>query len=966
MLSSNKSFDCIDEWLTSNNNSPCETSLRIMQLNIRSMNIISKFDSIKEILHRFGRRVDIIVLGETWIQHDRVRLFNIAGYKSMFSCRNEPNGGLAVFYRDDLNVEECCNNNKDGMHHIQLVLRRGKPIDFHAIYRPPNFEARRFIGEMEQFVSSSKPEHDCIIVGDMNIAVNQPSVNTVQEYTRVLESYSNYVTNNMTTRPVSSNILDHVICSESLLDKVMNETVFHDLSDHCLIMSSFNLGCNAERRTLEKDIVDHRRLNQQFYEFMVGLPREMPANEKLTAVISEYNSLVRQSTKTVTVQAKIKGHCPWITFDLWTMMRWKENLLKRSRRNPLDEQVAGLLSHVSRMLQKKKDTCKREYYHRLLSNCSQKNAWKVVGDVLGSKAMNDAPRAVYDNRGVTTTDETKICQLFNEFFCSVGHELAATIPSDRNINRFDTLPRHPDSMFLRPTTYNEVVSLINQLDSKKCAGPDNISATFIKMHFEVFAQLIADVFNEIITTGQFPDCLKVARVIPVYKSGDKKDVNNYRPISTLSVLDKLIEKLIASRVMAYVTKRTDNRPAILYSHQYGFRPGSSTLTATCDLVEDIYSSLDSKLLAATLFIDLKKAFDTIDHDLLVQKLELYGIRGTPLELLKSYLQGRQQYVTIGKHRSGRCPITVGVPQGSNLGPLLFLLFINDIGKLKLNGKARLFADDTSVSYKGGTCEEIQRLMAADIILLNEFFKTNVLSLNLGKTKYMIIHSSRRRVAEHPPLIVNGQTVEEVSSYPFLGLVLDSNMSWADHISALKSKLSSLCGIFWRISSFIPYHRMKMLYFALVHSRIQYLVANWGAATKTDLHGLQVLQNRCLKIISHKPILFPTTQLYSNRDSILPVKALYELQIVMLTRKISTDPKQHHNFTLSRRESSRASRQQGDFVLPRPYTEFGRKKFSYIGGRLYNALPTDCKNTTTLAAFKRLLVNKMKQSIHRYV
>lgn len=141
------------------------------------------------------------------------------------------------------------------------------------------------------------------------------------------------------------------------------------------------------------------------------------------------------------------------------------------------------------VLQTKKDRCKKDYYQRLLSNTSQKNAWRIVGDVLGRNGVNDAPRSVYDNGGVTTTDMNKICQLFNEFFCSVGHKLAATIPSDRNICRFNTLPRRPDSMFLSPTTYNEVVSLINQLDTKKCAGPDNISATFIKVHYEVFAQM---------------------------------------------------------------------------------------------------------------------------------------------------------------------------------------------------------------------------------------------------------------------------------------------------------------------------------------------------------------------------------------------------------------------------------------------------------------------------------------------
>lgn len=177
----------------------------------------------------------------------------------------------------------------------------------------------------------------------------------------------------------------------------MNETIFHDLSDHCLV-SSFNLSSTTERRTLEKNIADHRRLNYQFHEFMIGLPRDMPANEKLTAVITNYNNLVMQSTKTVTTQAKIKGHCPWITFDLWTMMRWKENLLNRKKKNPLDKDVAGMLSHVSRMLQLKKDRCKREYYQKLLLNCSQKSCFLDLlrATKLSPLSTNWMPRNVRD------------------------------------------------------------------------------------------------------------------------------------------------------------------------------------------------------------------------------------------------------------------------------------------------------------------------------------------------------------------------------------------------------------------------------------------------------------------------------------------------------------------------------------------------------------------------------------------
>lgn len=347
--------------------------------------------------------------------------------------------------------------------------------------------------------------------------------------------------------------------------------------------------------------------------------------------------------------------------------------------------------------------------------------------------------------GRTINDAKEICSIINDHFIRIGANLASEIGSDRNILRMHTIENHQNSMFLRPTTSNEVIDLINKLDPKKSAGYDNIPVSFIKFHFDVFVPMIVGIFNEIIEPGQYPDSLKIARVIPVFKSGSHKDLNNYRPIATLSIIDKILEKLIVSRTMKYLTRYN-----ILFEHQYGFREGSSTLTASCDLVDRIYDTLDGKQFAGTLFIDLKKAFDTIDHGLLIAKMEAYGIRGSVRKLFESYLMNRKQYVSIGAHKSDMQSIRIGVPQGSNLGPIMFLLFINDLAGLRLIGELRLFADDTCIFYKGFDHETILHNMRQDVTMLLEYFKSNVLSMNLKKTKYMLIHSPRRRIPHHDP------------------------------------------------------------------------------------------------------------------------------------------------------------------------------------------------------------------------
>lgn len=232
---------------------------------------------------------------------------------------------------------------------------------------------------------------------------------------------------------------------------------------------------------------------------------------------------------------------------------------------------------------------------------------------------------------------------------------------------------------------------------------------------------------------------------------------------------------------------------------------------------------------------------------------------------------------------------------------------------------------------------------------------------------MLIHSPQRRINEHPPITICNHTIEEVNQYTFLGLTLDSTMRWSAHINLLKKKLSSLCGIMRKMSAFVPTVWLKRLYLALVHSRLQYLFCNWGLASKSNLHELQVLQNRCLKVVYCKPMLYPSHLLYSNpEDSILPILALHEMQILVQIHKIATDTTLHHNMTLLRVQQHRETRQAGNFVLARPYTEFGKKRFSFKGCSLYNALSPSHKMVCSLKKFKACLSKSMKQRVAQYL
>lgn len=295
------------------------------------------------------------------------------------------------------------------------------------------------------------------------------------------------------------------------------------------------------------------------------------------------------------------------------------------------------------------------------------------------------------SEGVKTKDDKETCEIFNKYFTRIGHELANKIPNSSRTDPCTNIVSIRNSIFLRPSTVNEVITIIDALDSKKSCGYDGISVKLLKSNPTQFAKILSDIFNLIVATGHYPDCLKIAKISPVFKAGDTAIPCNYRPIATLSVFTKVLEKLLVSRMVSFFENNN-----ILYNLQYGFRRGCNTSTAIVELVDFVISNIEAKRLVGGLFLDIQKAFDTLDHHILLDKLERYGIRGIAKRIIESYLSNRKQYVAIGNSKSELKTTDIGVPQGSNIGPLLFLIYVNDLGSIPLIGVPRLFADDTAI------------------------------------------------------------------------------------------------------------------------------------------------------------------------------------------------------------------------------------------------------------------------------
>lgn len=939
----------------------CRNPLRILQLNIRGMNNLDKFDDLKLLLTRYPGTIDVLVIGETWVKNERKNLYNIEGYKSIFSCRPDSlGGGVAVFIKETIRFNEILVEHTDGYHHVHVRLNVGSHFNIHAIYRPPSLEPLVFMPKLEAILAESNRNASCVIVGDINIPVNQTSNKLSEDYLNLLACYNFSITNSYATRPASNNVLDHVVCSESLFSSVVNETTSTELSDHSMILSTFNLQKTVTKILLEKTITNYVKLNEAYHIALRNLPEGSP-EEKLIYAIDKYQLLKAQYSKTVSVVANIKGYCPWMTLDLWKLSKMKDNVLSNSKKRPNDNHLKELLEYVSKLLQTEKQRAKRAYHSKLLSSGNQREIWRNVNSIIG-RNVRDTNSISLSINGQQTSHGPTISNYFNNFFSTIGPQLASTIISERNVNKFNTLSPFRNSIFLQPTTEQEVVLKIKNLDTNKSQGSDGISAAVIKVHYAAFSTLLREVFNNCINTGNFPDCLKVARVIPIFKSGERTDVSNYRPISILSTLSKILEQLLVDRLTDFLKQSNT-----LYNRQYGFRSGSNTLTAASEFTNDIYSALDSKKRMGVLFLDLRKAFDTIDHTILVQKLEYYGIRGTANALIRSYLSSREQFVHVNGATSDKCGLQVGVPQGSNLGPLLFLLYVNDLPKLPLHGKPHMYADDTALSYEAIDPEDMISKMQQDLCTLKAYFDENLLSLNLSKTKYMIFHSPRLGLPQHSELIFNATQIDKVDNYKYLGLILDPNLKWTFHIEALQKEISSTCGLLWKIHKFVPSKRMIEMYHAFVQSKLQYLVAIWGAAAKTTLTTLQVVQKRCLKAVYKKPRLYPSVRLFEEAaPAILPIPALRNLQCATQIHNLMRNPNAHHNQPILQLQHRYAVRRQDDLQIHKPKTELGKQAFSYFAKSTFNALPAALKSETNTYKFKTAVKKHLRENLRAYV
>ena len=479
----------------------------------------------------------------------------------------------------------------------------------------------------------------------------------------------------------------------------------------------------------------------------------------------------------------------------------------------------------------------------------------------------------------------------------------------------------------------------------------------IKSVIDSISEPISFLFNQSIENGVFPSKLKCARVVPVFKSGNKCEIKNYRPISTLPFLSKIFEKLTAERIYTYLNKEN-----IISDRQYGFQKNIGTIDAIIRFMDRTYTSLSKKEYVLSVFVDFSKAFDTLSHDILLSKLHYYGFRGIVYDWFASYLSNRQQRVDFKGSISPVETINTGIPQGSVLGPLLFILYINDLINASKIFDVVLYADDATLLYSDSCINNLFNVVNNELNNIFQWTCANKLSLNIDKTKYMVI-STKTVATSGYSLILNDNVLEQVRNFNFLGILIDDKLTFKDHIKQKGTEIERSLGILKKVD-FLPTNVLRMIYFSIIYSKLIYGIVIWGSAAPSNLISLSLKNKKAIRRITKIDWLAHTSPLFKSVN-ILKLNDIYKYFSALFMYKLSSG-NINNNFYRSKyelylRNHNYHTRYKLNLNLPYFDSNLCQRSIFFQAGLVWNLLPETLKDSRTVNKFKtdlkKLIIDK---------
>ena len=975
--------DCMYEDLT--RNIECDSSdLSIIQLNIRGLS--SKLGDLNYILNNSfkNRHPDVVLLCETWLSKNSPKP-TISGYSIERTDRSgKKGGGVCILISTRCNYKrrkDLEQSNTACFESCFIELDNWKSnLIIGSVYRPPNTNPSEFTQKFETITKTCASEKKrCILGLDHNLDLLKCSQHAATQ--TFLEATYDLGLIPLITKPTritatTATLIDNIFVDRKLEVESKGGILLDNTSDHLPCYALISNLYPTRRKQLEIKSRDIRPKNIAALKTYLHLPGKLlplignNASEQfdnfhdcLRDAIDHFLPLQTRKIPTRSIRREA-----WITAGILTSIRKNKRLYKSMLKERNNESLRMKYHDYNNTLQRIKRRAKEQfYYERCVTHKNNTSKlWKTVNQVI-HKTNNKSEvveklkiNNLYEYRGKFISEE------FARYFASIGKEYATRIPKpNKEFSHYlNQIQISQASIFLMPVTVSEIIKHINDLKPKKSSGIDEINNVLIKELRDTICEPLLIIFNNSLTEGLFPARMKTSKVVPLYKASNRDETTNYRPISLLLTISKILEKIMYIRIYKFLTDTNQ-----LYISQYGFRKHHSCDQAVGELVSVITKGIEQKKLTAGVFLDLSKAFDSLELGAVFMKMERYGLRGCCLDWFKSYLSDRSLCVSCktadtGSPTTSSCyDVNYGTPQGSVLGPLIFLIFCNDLHLHLIFLACIQFADDTTLYISHTNLNYIQFCLEHDLRILQDWFQANKLTLNVSKSVVILFGKHcDNKVNIH----IGNEVIPQTKNTKFLGLWIDENLNWREHVSKLLLKLKRNLNLLRVGRNFLSPHALRIIYYAQIHSNLTYGIGIWGSLiSKELLNNLQKIQNCCIKLMStgkHK------CQNWDQR--ILTVEQLIELDMCKLWHKktlgllppnlctaMDTD---QLNRSLMKAHAYH-TRQKKLLNRPKSTHHLYHDSFLVKGNRLYSQLSQDLRGLKSMGQFSRQLKKKILQN-----
>lgn len=917
----------------------------------------------EEIQHQVLKRMNpaLLALAETRLITDiEDKEVNVPGY-SVVRCdgENRNTGGVMLYVRNDIKFEKILTKKivancwcvavevKDNMYKGVVAV----------VYHSPSASDGDFIRFLEDVVDLLIGKGQCIMIGDFNIDLMANSF-YAKKIRREMANLGMLQYIDKPTRVIkdSKTLIDLVFANHKLKCNV------HDtpkITDHSWISIEMYVKNKSDKY---REFFSRDYSKFQIDEFIKVIEERIEYKGELDVHVRA-ESFVRNIVNALDVVApKRKFKIPrvwegkkWYCDDIRVATRSRDEAYRTAVHTGAEQdwlQFKTERNAVVKLIRMKK----KEYYESMIDNNKKDpvTLWKTLkqiirGESTGVKEINNVDFEILENK-----KECNLAEKFNLYYIQSIEDIIKSIEVyDNSGQRTIYVIENKGSIEnFEPIDMHKLELIVNNLPRKK-GTDEGISSDILKVALYTINDEFLRVVNNSLGRGVCPEGWKTSTIIPIPKVEKPKKASEYRPINILPIYEKVLELVVKDQLEMYLQNND-----IITEHQSGFRKNHSCETAIQTVIEDWKMIISEGEIVGVIFLDLKRAFETVDRERLLEKLYQYGVRGTVLEWFRSYLQNRTQKVKFNNQWSRELMTEYGVPQGSVLGPMLFIIYINDIVQIcQEECNIKMFADDTLIYVKGGGSEEIEMKLNRVLLTVEKWMNRNKLKMNAAKTKYMIITSVRKQLRRGVTLrCLDGSTIERVEKIKYLGVIIDSKLRFEDHCDYMLKKVGKKVSFLNRIGGDISCYTRCIIYKAIIAPHFEYCATLLTAMGETQLTKLQVAQNRAMRVILQCHRYTEIERMMHALQFMSVRQRLYYNTCIFIFKMVNRMlPEQLCNrIVFVGNVSDKQTRQSEDIIIQFRKTKSAQKSLFYIGIKMYNAIPPILKQCDSLAVFKRKL------------